>query len=105
MKILVVGDWHSELHEEAVYQAFSELNHNVLKFAWHSYFKPASWLERASSAFLKAQNKYLVGPRVWRLNAELVAYAVDQSQKLYSSIAVHISFQARCENSAWLCQV
>lgn len=82
MKILVVGDWHSELHEEAVYQAFSELNHNVLKFAWHSYFKPASWLERASSAFLKAQNKYLVGPRVWRLNAELVAYAVDQKPEI-----------------------
>lgn len=37
MKILIVGDWHSELHEEAVFHGFKKLGHEPIKFAWHQY--------------------------------------------------------------------
>ncbi|MFM1896553.1 MAG: hypothetical protein RLZZ385_1627 [Pseudomonadota bacterium] len=78
MKILVAGDWHSELHEEAVSQAFQELGHEVLRFGWHTYFQPASAIDRLSRPLLKAQNKYMWGPRIQRLNRDLIDLATQQ---------------------------
>lgn len=73
MKILVAGDWHSELHEEAVYQAFKKLGHEVLKFAWHDYFKPNEGIvDRLSK---KIQNRFVTGPIVQRLNHDFLAAA------------------------------
>lgn len=77
MKILVAGDWHSELHEEAVAHALETLGHTVERFAWHGYFatkgrSPASWLLRL---WLKAQNKYLWGGRIDHLNHDLIELA------------------------------
>ena len=52
MKILVAGDCHSELHEEAVCKAFKELGHEVLKFGWHDYFKPTNgFIDRLRKRF------------------------------------------------------
>ena len=75
MRILVAGDWHSELHEEAVYQAFCELGHEVQRFSWYGYFCPSTGLSRVLLPLLKAQKKYQWGPQVSRLNAELIALA------------------------------
>ena len=80
MKILIAGDWHSELHEKAVYQACAALGHEVHRFAWHAYFRPvaaSSALAGAASLFSRRfQNKFLVGPLMTRLNRDLVATAV-----------------------------
>ena len=73
MKILVVGDWHSELHEEAVARALVQLDQEVTRFPWHQYFKPAGYFGRLRLPALKFQNKYLLGPQVEKLNRELVA--------------------------------
>lgn len=68
MKILVVGDWHSELHEEAVFNAFIHLGHDVQKFAWYEYFKPSNKLD----GFLKRlQNRFIWGPLLYKLNKDL----------------------------------
>jgi spore maturation protein CgeB len=76
VKILLAGDWHSELHEEAVFGALRQLGHEVEKFPWHRYFKPDDAQSgNLSQLLLKAQNKYLLGPRVNRLNDDLVALA------------------------------
>lgn len=75
MKILVAGDWHSELHEEAVFRALQQLGHDVVKFSWHQYFKPSDRAGNLSRLFLKAQNKYLLGPAIRRLNRDLVDLA------------------------------
>jgi len=69
VKILIAGDWHSELHEEGVYQALTSLGHEVLRFAWHAYFRGGNSL---GVMWRKAQNKYLLGPLIVRLNAELL---------------------------------
>ncbi|OIQ87098.1 hypothetical protein GALL_310540 [mine drainage metagenome] len=74
MKILVAGDWHSELHEEAVYQAFIKLGHEVLKFGWHDYFTPKN---RADVIYKKIQNRFIIGPIVRRLNQELIKAAAQ----------------------------
>lgn len=69
MKILIVGDWHSELHEEAVYNAFKALGHEVLKFAWHVYFKPANRIDAFGKKF---QNRFIIGPIIRKLNRDLI---------------------------------
>lgn len=73
MKVIVAGNWHSELHEEPVYKAFEALGHKPLRFQWHTYFKPGNFLERMLLPVLKAQYKYMLGPIVNRLNQDLVA--------------------------------
>lgn len=69
MKILVVGEWHSELHEEAVYNSLKTLGHNVRKFSWHNYFEAT----RGLGKFIKkVQNRFITGPIVRKLNQDLL---------------------------------
>lgn len=72
MKVLVAGDWHSELHEEAVYQALIQLRHAASKFSWHQYFKYIGFLSGLASIFLRIQNKYMFGPAVLKLNRDFL---------------------------------
>lgn len=74
---MVAGDWHSELHEVAVYDAFVRLGHQVERFSWHGYFAVAgrSVTARLTSLWSRAQNKYLWGGRVARLNRDLIDLA------------------------------
>lgn len=72
MNVLIVGDWHSELHEEVVYQALAKLGQAPCRFSWHQYFKPDGLLGQLGLPLLKAQYKYMVGPLVDRLNRDLV---------------------------------
>lgn len=65
MKILVAGDWHSDLHEEAADQALRAIGHQTVQFKWFHYF-------RAKSFFSRVQDRYLFGPALERLNRDLV---------------------------------
>lgn len=75
MKILVAGDWHSKLHEQALYDALVENGHDVYAFAWHTYFRPEAPVFDKWRLIPRAQNKYLLGPRVNRLNRDFVERA------------------------------
>ncbi|MCG3775254.1 MAG: hypothetical protein JW395_2085 [Nitrospira sp.] len=75
MKILIAGDWHSELHEEAIYRVFDQLGHQPIRFAWHQYFMSAGLLAPLGSLLCRAQRKYLAGPLVSRLNNDLTTLA------------------------------
>lgn len=77
MKILVAGDWHSELHEEAVSCALETLGLTVERFAWHDYFSVigCSVASRLINLWCRVQNKYLWGGRVNQLNRDLIDMA------------------------------
>lgn len=75
MKILIAGDWHSELHEEAVYAALLKLGHEPVRFGWHQYFSADLLPWPVGVIAGKVQNKYMLGPMVSRLNADLVQLA------------------------------
>ena len=79
MKILVVGDGHSELHERPVIRALQELGHEAEGFLWHRYFKPPpiSLVRGILRLFSRAQDKFVRGPAVDRLNADLLQIAGD----------------------------
>jgi spore maturation protein CgeB len=72
MKFIIAGDWHSDLHEEAVFNALRQLDQDVVRFPWHYYFKPARGPRWLASLLLRFQNKYKFGPVVDRLNRDLV---------------------------------
>jgi len=79
MKILVVGDGHSAIHEVAVVEAFKQLGHQVESFYWQAYFSAANVL------FLQwhlTQNKFLIGPTIKKLNKDLIKKAVQFSPDL-----------------------
>lgn len=78
MRILVAGDWHSDIHETAVADAFSKLGHEVVKFAWYHYFKkPAGFARGGRHLFRRVQNKFVAGPLVTRVNRDLLRLAMD----------------------------
>ena len=69
MKILVVGDGHSEIHEKVVAEAFRMLGHQVDVFFWCDYFQSSN---RLIAQWLRLQNKFLVGPLLDRINREFL---------------------------------
>jgi spore maturation protein CgeB len=79
MKILVVGDGHSAIHEVAVVEAFRKLGHQVEAFYWQTYFNSQNTLVRL---WQRVQNKFVIGPTLDRLNAELINAAVQFKPKL-----------------------
>ncbi|WP_084201359.1 CgeB family protein [Geobacter pickeringii] len=80
MKILVVGDWHSELHEEAVSNAFESLGHETIRFPWHHYFrqKQDDLLSGLKAFTGRIQNKLIAGPSVFCLNSDFLSVALSQ---------------------------
>jgi hypothetical protein len=79
MKILVVGDGHSAIHEVAVAAAFKKLGHEVESFYWQDYFKSRNPIRRL---WRRAQNKFLIGPSFNKLNRDLFLQAIQFEPKL-----------------------
>ncbi|MBU3917548.1 glycosyltransferase [bacterium] len=79
MKILVVGDGHSAIHEVAVVDAFKKLGHQVESFYWQAYFNSQNSVERL---WQRIQNKFIIGPTIDRLNADLVNAVAQFNPKL-----------------------
>lgn len=79
MKILVVGDGHSAIHEVAVADAFRKLGHQVETFYWQSYFNSPNSLSRKWQRF---QSKFIINPTLNKLNADLFNAAVQFNPKL-----------------------
>jgi len=91
MKILVVGDGHSSIHEVAVVEAFKMLGHQVEVFYWQTYFNSQNPVMRL---WLRVQNKFLIGPTLNRLNATFIKAAADYNPKLiFIYRGTHISPQ------------
>lgn len=91
MNVLIAGDWHSELHEEAVYQALIKLGHQPSRFSWHQYFKSSGLWGKLGVLFSKAQNKYMLGPLVDTLNNDLLAtVAANQPDLVFVYRGTHI---------------
>lgn len=79
MKVLVVGDGVSHIHERAVEEAFKVLGCNVDVLYWRSYFESKNLFK---SFFLRFQNKYLIGKAVKKINIELIKLAIEKKPKL-----------------------
>jgi hypothetical protein len=74
MRILVVGDGRSKIHEVPVAEALRDLGHQVETFFWNPHFYATSPLVQL---WLKMQNRFLWGPQIGRINRELVGQAAQ----------------------------
>jgi spore maturation protein CgeB len=78
MRILVAGDWHSDLHEQEVLRSLTRLGHTVGEFKWHHYFSFNSDESTSLRAlFKRAQNKYVAGPAVKQINSDFIVQALQ----------------------------
>jgi len=88
MKILVAGDWHSDVHEDGVFQAYQNLGHDVYRFKWHQYFQPTmatlSIVVKIKNFWIKFQSKFIVGPILDKINRDLVNKIHDCKPDLIS---------------------
>jgi hypothetical protein len=63
------------MYEKAMADGFTKQKHQVLAFKWHPYFKRTQTLpilKQLELIYKKAQNKYLLGPIINRLNYDLI---------------------------------
>lgn len=97
MKILICGDWHSNLHEEPLYNSFSKLGHEVYKFKWHKFYSKSN--SCIISLFNKIENKYMIGPTTSKLNKQLLIDAellkpdlifIYRGSHIYKNTLIHI---------------
>jgi hypothetical protein len=72
LRVLLVGEWHSDIHEEAWRIGLQARGHEVRGIAWHGRFSGGSPLAHFVG---RVQNKLGAGPAVWRLNAQIVREA------------------------------
>lgn len=75
VRVLIVGEFYKEIYEKAFYNSFKELGYEVHEFGWHKYFKGHQYnLKRhiIASIYYRFQNKYLIGPSINELNADLL---------------------------------
>jgi spore maturation protein CgeB len=77
LKVLIVGNWHSDIHEKPVFRAFKKLNHNVYKFKWHQYFDASGDIGFFTTVLNKAQRKYIIGPIINKINDDFLEYAKE----------------------------
>ena len=75
LKIILVGDWHSELHEAPVEKSIKSLGHKVVCFKWYKYFQS---LDGRRNIFQKFQNKYLFGPTIRKINNDLINFVSSE---------------------------
>lgn len=78
MKIVIAGNWHSAIHEEPVYRALRQLGQEVVRFPWHQYFTPPDSVLPLALPLFKAQNKFILGPLVSKLNRDLITRVSQQ---------------------------
>ena len=92
MKILMAGDWHSDLHEEVAADALETLGCRVVRFKWHGYFRHGASRTSLRALLLRAQNRFMAGPAVRRLNRDLVALArAEQPDVVFLYRGSHIT--------------
>jgi spore maturation protein CgeB len=105
MKILIVGDGGSDIHEVAVMKSFKNMGHEVKSFYWHPYFKAEN---RLVNLWRRFQNKYIIGPAINKINHDLISITLKFSPKLiFVYRGTHIYYQAisLIKNQLPYCQI
>jgi len=84
MKLLMIADWHGEIYAQAFYQGFQNLGIDTYKFSWKEYFKHYQYASRyvtdnnkLKSLYYRVQNKFLVGPILWKVNRDIIKKCIE----------------------------
>jgi spore maturation protein CgeB len=78
VKILIAGDWHSEVHEEVISKSLKLLGHEICEFKWHTYFALDNGIGSTIKGLLKRiQNKYVLGPEINKVNKDFLSKVIE----------------------------
>lgn len=77
MKVLVVGDGRSKIHELSLYQGFLNTDHTVSLFTWYHYINSTNFLTTR-----RIQSKLLFGPMIDKINNELIKKTIETKPDL-----------------------
>lgn len=84
MKILIIADWHGNIYAEAFFNGFKSLEHDTFKFSWKEYFYHYQYASRYEtdgnkfkSLYYRTQNKFLIGPTIWRINNDIIKKCLE----------------------------
>ena len=69
MKILIIGEWHSVVHEEQLFRNFKSRNIDVFNFKTYKYFSSQN---RIIKKFLRGLDKYSFGLIINKINKDLI---------------------------------
>ena len=73
-RLLMCGDWSSDYQEESLANGFVRIGYEVTRFKTKDYFCCS---ENYFSQFLmRLQRKLILGPRIWKLNFDLLRIAL-----------------------------
>ena len=72
MKILIIGSGQYKIYESALKKGFKELNMDIEIFYWQKYFKNHIYSNSLEKFYYKVQNKFLIGPVLWKINSDIV---------------------------------
>jgi spore maturation protein CgeB len=79
MRILVVGDGHSTIHERAIVKAFNKLGYKTKYFYWYKYFYSSNPIKNFCS---RIQNKFILGPIIEKINQDFYKLAINFKPQL-----------------------
>lgn len=71
-KILLVGDWHSKIHEVPFAEGLIKAGLQVEAFQWHLYFQTFSKSGSLFNMVARIQDKYMFGFLVKKINEDLI---------------------------------
>lgn len=75
MKILVIGSWISNIHEQPVMDALLSLGHQITKYSWSEFIFNQQNATPLRNFWAKIQNKYILGNIISDLNKDLIRTA------------------------------
>lgn len=107
MKILVVADGiGEEIYDQAFYNAFQNLGHEVHRFTWKEHFHHYQYTNRyetdgnkLKSLYYRMQNKFITGPVTAKINRDLIKLCreihpdlvfIYRGTHIYASTVCHI---------------
>ena len=77
MRFLIVGDWHSDLHEQEVLRSLVRLGHEADGFKWHHYFDVGiSRFGLLKKFNYRINNKFIFGRPINQLNKDFLDKAI-----------------------------
>jgi len=90
-KVLLIGDWHSQIHEVPFADGLARAGLKVDAFKWHLYFENFSKRGRLFGLLARIQDKYMFGFLVKKLNLDLIKRVLlDKPEILFIYRGSHI---------------
>ncbi|PCJ22114.1 MAG: hypothetical protein COB04_01290 [Gammaproteobacteria bacterium] len=81
-KIVIAGDWHSNIHEEPLANALESLGKQVVRFKWHEYFSTSDETSMVKKIRLKFEAYFSFGLSVRSINKSLLKTVENESPDL-----------------------